>query len=154
MAKMKELEGALRKWCDLKLIPGKCYGDNSGKPFETKEEEGRGKLVYQEGSSGTYHDVYLLDDDTYRVYSVFGDADSMDMVCDDLAGVLDHIVDFGNWNTTTEMLVNLTEQYEWRGECGVVWRMWRKTRIPLLSRCTSHSGVIAAIEKLIEEIQS
>jgi hypothetical protein len=76
----ENLKNTLRKWCDENLTHGRAYPglryNEVVKPNTLQEgvcDTRGGSLIYQDGTACSaghvYHDVYLLDDGTYQVYT-------------------------------------------------------------------------------------
>lgn len=161
------LESTLKKWCDGNLKPGMCYGGNKDGPITLDAYEPNqtrhGELVYQDGTacsaSYAFHDVYLLDDGSYEIYTDCGQArmtggehvkyDAEPEKCSNLAEVLDFLLCFCGHdpNSAGDMLEHIIHNYQLNLDNDVTREWKRGSRIPVLAKCGDNQDLIVAIEK-------
>ncbi len=154
-----ELKSALKTWCDNKLKPD----TDTINIINASNNDRLGKLVYIDrtscSASYAYHDIYLLDDDTYIVYFKGGQAECLGGVYtpisipakkfNDLAGVLDYVMEFNghDLNTTGSMLNFIISNYQLKLDHDATFNL-NGHRVPILSKCGSDKSLINAIYEL------
>ncbi len=175
-----DLNVALKKWCDTRLKPGMCFGGNENGPITlgasvpimydvegvgSIQNNRPGKLVYQDGTvcsaSHAFHDVFLLDDDSYNVYADCGQAkfmvgnhersDGLEE-CEhfnSLAEVLDYLMCFCGHdpNTTGNMLMCINHNFQLKLDDSVSMKLGTR-KIPILSKCDNNKKLIDVIDFL------
>lgn len=147
-----------------KEIEDSGFGEQMMKQYEQEKKASNrpGKLVYQDGTacsaSYSFMDVYLLDDNTYTVYTdcgharFTGDSRHSDGVIETshntLAEVLDYLFTYCGHdpNTTGEMLGRIVHNYRLDLDNDMTMK-YGKSRVPILAKCGDNPGLIAAILK-------
>ena len=165
--KQQTLESTLKKWCNLNLATGMCYGGQKDTPITKNYNQNRkGTLIYQDGTacsaSFVFNDIYILDDNTYIVYTDAGGAshtggnielaDIEPYHCKNLCEVLDKLLEYNGHdpNTTGKKFAFVIRDNMIKLDEKCV-QIIHRLKFPIFSKCDDNDeSLINAIECIIE----